>query len=605
MAYQRTLDTKAKGDSLDVFIENIGKTYDRQIVIRNAEDEVKFNRLVLEQNIPLESQLSYRQEQLKRTTDDKDERKRLNSEISTLKDRIEQKNYTDDYLNKLVEFESGVTSVDSILQWLRDRKSSTTDQTIIDSINKQITEKESLRYNLVKNTIENETKYATESREVSIIENQIKKVTDSRNKALFAGDDLLVSSYDLQLQTLKKSKNETSIQKDLTSFAVAAVSGYLSATSLLDSYNSKIAASPQDGPVTINGTTYNSAREFWNYKRDTYLADNSANGFFSQFKQEIDNKVKVENSKNNLTESTLTNTVSAYNSLSSRQELQPYADQIAIYKQDSIQAGANLVADSIYNKYLVDYDINNAISGLTSLKALGVNISDTYTKVLQTGSQIKTSQVSNILTVANDLVASGMTPEEAVSKAIAQGAGATVSPEQAATKTEGELAGGFAKGFKEESFATDPRTTVSPATQAAAAPAAGGLKSYEYVDAAGKLQTVQAGSPEEAMAKAVNRAPNSGVQLKTGTTTPAATTAPKTTAPAPTTSSPVPAASPVPQQPTTTSTGGYVKVGGSYFLQTAPGSLKVVNDQNTIKQLQSGQLKSTTQTSLGSNKLIY
>jgi len=463
MAYSRATTSKVKGDSLDTFVSNLGKAFDDQLTIRNADAEIKFNQMVLEQNIPLEAQLSYRKDQMKEIQT-KDEKKRISGEISTLTQRIEEKKFTDTYTEKLINLSSGVESIDNVLQWLKDSKATATDQNIIDAINKQITDKEATRYSLVKQTMENETSYATTSKEASIINDQINKVSAAKSKAMLSGDNLLVSSYDLQLQSLKKTQVENSIQKDMTNFAVSAVSGYTTSLDLLDSYNSKITSGAQDGPVTIGGTTYGSAKEFWTYKRDSYLSDNSNNGFFSQFKSEVDNKIKTDNSKNSLTTGALSSKISAYDSLASRPELQSFNQQIQTYKQDSLQSGADLVSNNIYNTYATDYDVNTAVGGLNALKDLGANVSDSYTKVLTLGSQIKSQQVSNILSTANDLVKTGLSPEEAISQAIAQGAGATVSPKEAVTKTEGKIATDFASKATASSFTNDPRLTISSPT---------------------------------------------------------------------------------------------------------------------------------------------
>lgn len=496
MAYSRaTTSTKIKGDSLDTFVSNLGKAFDDQLTIRNADAEIKFNQMVLEQDISLEAQLEYRKNQLKEIQI-KDEKKRISGEVSTLTQRIGEKKFTDQYTEKLINLSSGVESIDNVLQWLKDSKATATDQNIIDAINKQITDKEATRYSLVKQTMENETSYAVTSKEASIINDQINKVNTARSKALLSGDNLLVSSYDLQLQTLKKTQTENSIQKDMTNFAVSAISGYTTALDLLDSYNSKIASANYDGPVTVGGTTYGSAKEFWTYKRDSYLSDNSKDGFFTQFKSEVDNKIKTDNSKNTLTQGALSNKISAYDSLSSRPELQSFNQQIQTYKQDSLQTGANLVADNIYNNYSTDYDINTAVGGLNALKDLGANVSDSYSKVLTLGSQIKSQQVSNILSTANNLVQTGLSPEQAISQAIAQGAGATISPKEAVTKTEGQIAGGFATGATNSSFTNDPRLTISspsgttpPAptsTPTSTPPATGGSSIVDFLNSKGQ-----------------------------------------------------------------------------------------------------------------------
>jgi hypothetical protein len=266
MAYERLSDTKIRGDSLDSFIDGLVSLLKRQMSLRNAEDETRFLTSVVEENIPLEAQLAYRTDQLKRVSDDPEERKRVRAEISTLKDRIEQKKFADEYTDKLIGFESGLTSVDSVISWLTDQKARATDQTIIDSINKQLVEKQSQKFELSQKLIQNQVEYASRDKTNTILSDAINKVSTERSKALLSGNEELVSVYNLNLQALNRAKTESSIENDLRNFASASVTGYVSATGLLDTYNQKVASSQIDTPITIGDVTYASAKEYWTFK---------------------------------------------------------------------------------------------------------------------------------------------------------------------------------------------------------------------------------------------------------------------------------------------------------------------------------------------------
>ena len=223
MAYERTSDSKVRGDSLDAFVENISKTYKNQLFVRNAQDELKFNQQVLEQNLSLDDQISYREAQKERAGDDKDEVRRIEGEISGLKDRKEQKAFADEYLGKLIDFQAGITSIDTVIDFLTEQKATVTDQNILDTINTELVKKQGEKFTQVKSLIENQTQYALQDKTESVLSGQISKVQAAKNKALLAGDDTLASTYDLQLQALTKSKTESSIEKDMKNFAVTSV----------------------------------------------------------------------------------------------------------------------------------------------------------------------------------------------------------------------------------------------------------------------------------------------------------------------------------------------------------------------------------------------
>lgn len=480
MAYERTSDSKVKGDSLDAFVDNLTKTLSRQQAVRNAEDELKFNEAVLNDNLSLEDQLEYRKDQYKRVSDDPDEKRRIRAEMAALKDRIEQKKFGDEYLNQLIDHEAGITSLDGVLDWLYEQKNSATDQTIIDSINKSILAKEEEKFKQTEALITNQTNYALKDKSVQIIDEQIAKVSSLKSKALLAGDDLTASSYNLQIQALTKAKTENEINRDIKNFAAATITGYASATKLLDSYNEKIANSNDNSPITIGDVTYSSAREFWGYKRDSYVADQSSSGFFGRLSTEVDTNIKTQASKNNLSAKVLVEMTAPYSALTGRPELQGYTDKINSLKQSSLQTGAGYLTDSIENKYSTNYDVNRAVGDLNVLKALGVNVDASLTKILTASASIKSNQVNSISTLAAQLMADNpkLTPEQAVAEAVKMGQGTTLSPEQLNEKSASDIS---ASALSDPSNANDPKFTqgapTTPATPGAA-PSSGSQPSY-------------------------------------------------------------------------------------------------------------------------------
>lgn len=483
MAYERLSDSKIKGEGLDAFVESSLKNFQRQLSIRNAADETNFATAVLEQNLSLDDQLNYRKEQLKRVSDDPDERKRIRSEISGLIDRIEAKKFSDDYTSKLIEFENGASSLDSVISWLTDRKSNTTDMAIQSEIDKQLVTQTTARFDLQNTVLKAQTDWATKDKSPEIIDAQISRVTSAKNQAMLSGNTAQATIYGLQLSALTRAKTENSIDAASKNFAVATMSGYLGASAMLDEYNKKISGAGTTGAFTIGGVTYNSEKEFWQFKRDSYIADDSANGLFSRLSNEQSTQLKVRSSQNLLSNDDLTKATAAFTALSSRPELQSYAQKIDSYKQDVLQTGIDLRSTTIQNQYAIDFDVNKAVSSLNGLKALGGNVDAATTKILTDAANIKTSQVSNILQVSQDLLKNnpGMTPEQALDQAIKSGAAATYSPGQLATKSEADIAKETAAAAAGGNFQTDPRTTVTP-DNASATPAVSGLNTPPSVD---------------------------------------------------------------------------------------------------------------------------
>lgn len=467
MAYERTTD-RILGDSLDAFVSNSMKLYRQQLDIRNANEESQFYKTIADNGLSLEDQFNYRKEQLKRVSDDPEERKRLRKEVSDLSARVDQQKFSEEYLQKVGDSSAGITSLDSVISWLDDQRDSATNPDILVAIDKALNEKRAEKFKLTQDLLSNQTDYAVKDKTADVINTQISRVSGERAKALLSGNDALASNYDLQLQSLNKALNENSIDKDIKNFAVASITGYASPIQLLDSYNSKITGSPATGPVKVGDVTYSSPQEFWKFKRDSYLADNSDKGFFSQLNSEINTNLKVKNSQNSLTAQDIKNATLQYDSLLGRPELANYAPRITTMKQDSIQTGTDLVSKKILNTYSTNYDLNTAVNNLNALKSVGGNVDDTYSQLLISGANIKKGSIDSILQNAQKLLQADpkLTPDEALKQAMQSGSGVILSPEQLASKPTEQITRDLATGAAGNQFGAPDARITSPAATA-------------------------------------------------------------------------------------------------------------------------------------------
>lgn len=591
MAYERGIDNKIKGDSLDAFVSNLSTTFNTQMKVRNAEDELKFNDAVINEGFDLDEQLSYRQEQFKRVKDDPSERARIKGEINSLKQRIEQKEFSDAYLEKLMNYESGISSIDSVISYLKDQKTTATDSAILETIDKELRTKQAEKFSLSVNLIKDQTDYAVKDKSVQVIDEQISKVGLEKNKALLAGNDTLVQSYNLQLQALNKAKTESSINRDIKNFAASTITGYASATGLLDAYNSKISGAADNTPITIGDVTYSSAKEFWTFKRDSYLADNSSSGLFSRLNTEVSDKIKVAASKNNLDTNLLQTYTKDISSLTGRPELAGYETKIDATKQDLLQTGANLLTDKITDKYAIDYDLNKAVGELNGLKAIGVNIDSAYAKIIVAGANVKSNQVNSILNAAQNALVNdpNLTPEMAITTAIQSGAGLVQSPQDLTETPAGDIAKDLSTTTSKEATTNTndpklsaPQVTPTQNTPTPATPA--GASGYKTItvnpgETLSQIAARELGSaskfneiatlnnitnPNKISAGAVLKIPvKAPVATQAQATTPTPTSQPTQQTPKPTqtpapTPSPQPAPTPTPQPPKSTYQGSSI-----------------------------------------------
>lgn len=459
MAYSRGKTEKVKGDGLDAVVDGVLKNFERQIVLRNADDEQKFFEAVINNNLSTEDQLNFRKEQLLRVGDSREEKARITGEIKTLKKLVEQEKFSAAYTEQLSSFESGTASIDSVINWLSDQMTQTADPEIRAKIQSDLVTKKRDRFTMAKNALANQTQFAINDKTESILNEQIGKVNTARNQALLSGDTELLSTYDLHLQALSKAKTEAVIQRDINNFTMSNISGYATATKILDSYNDKVRGASGTGSITVDGITYASAQEFWSYKRDSYVADQSASGFFGRLANETTTAINTADSKNLLSKATLDKTLKVYDKISSRPELKGYETQITNERQAILQTGVDKQTKSILDAYSTDYDLTKASNALNQLKNMGANVDDSFTRLLTTASSIKDAQVSNIVTAAQGFMAEGLDSGAAVLKAISMGAGAVFSPKENTTRSEKDIASQGLMG----GFGVDPRTTIQSA----------------------------------------------------------------------------------------------------------------------------------------------
>lgn len=465
MAYEKLSQKKQIATNLGEFINSQLLLIQQNRVRKNLEDEQRFNKAVLEDNLTLEQQMDYRKDQLKKVeAGDREEKLRLKNEISSLKDRIEQQNFTNKYLEQLTDLNAGVQSIESTISWLNNTLSRTTDINIQSNIKENISQLQGKLYEQRKNALQYNTQYASENKDLSVIEKQIGNVNSARVEALKAGNDDYVALLDLQLQTLTKAKEESSINNTLMNFSVATMTGN-SATALLNEFNSQIEQAGADTPITIGGTRYESAKQFWEMKRGEYMNDRSANGFFTRYQDELNEKLTYKSTKGILNNDTFKDVASWYDSLKDRPEIAPYMERVDQDKQKALTSTADLRSGSILNDFAVKLDANKALKELAYIQdTYGVDQTLNYQKIVTSAAKEKQDQVSQILSTMSAIMSSnpGVTSQMAMEQAIKSGAGATVSPEELATKKASDIVTNLSTTAEKQEFGDTSPLTVSP-----------------------------------------------------------------------------------------------------------------------------------------------
>jgi hypothetical protein len=472
MAFERT---KNISTNLGSFIDFQVDTIVKQRTIANLEDEARFNNAVLEDNLDLDQQLQYRQEQLKRVDKgDLTEKRRIKSEIAGLKDRMEQKQYDDEYIVELTKLNSGIQSIESTIKWAEGRLANTTDQTIRKSLINKISELKSNKYTQQKDVLDKQTTFATNDKTDEVLTKQIDNVKNARVEALNAGNDDYVALLDLQLQQLNKAKSEAAISRKLINASVSSATGQ-TALGMLNYFNNQTELADTTTPVTIGETRYDSEQQFWSLKRAEYLNDRSTNGFFETYKGELKEKVDDKSTKGLLNLNTLKDVNGWYDYIVNRPELKDYKDRIDLDKQNSLSTTAESIATMALNQYKIDYDVNKTLSTLATIQDVyGVDQKLNYQKVILETSQTRETQVQQTLDTMNSILQGnpGMSVQDALQQAIKSGAGVAYSPEEMATQGVSGIITNAGTKAEEQQFGGKDITT----------PASGNITPFKQVN---------------------------------------------------------------------------------------------------------------------------
>ena len=472
MAYERLSDKKSIAINLGTFITSQINLLVKLRTRQNLDDEARFTQAVLEDNLTLEQQLKYRNDQMKRVkeTRDDDEIRRVRNAISALKDTIEQDEFNNKYIDEIDKLNAGTQSIENTMNWLQKRLDKTTDLNIIKSIRNNISQLKTRRYTQQQTALSKQTEYAAESKMEDIIDKQITKVNDTRYKAVLAGNDDYIALLDLQLQSLNKSLNESRITKAMTDFSVATMTGG-SSLALLNQFNSQIESADVDTPINIGGVRYDSPQQFWELKRGEYLNDRTGNGFFGRYSTELQNKIDYRSNAGILTNNNFSDVKNWYNTVKDRPELEAYQDHVSQHEQNSLKSMADLRAQSILNDFAIKLDAKKAVSELAWIQDThGIDQTLNYQKVVTSAAQEKQTQVSQILDTMQDIMKAspGISNQEALNQAVASGAGAIFAPEELATTPAEELITKAGEKAEAEEFkAEKPPVTISPTEEGA------------------------------------------------------------------------------------------------------------------------------------------
>ena len=359
-----------------------------------AKQEADFQRRISDENLSYESQLDFRNKQLTEENakdyPDAAHVSELQSDVSNLKKQIRYQNLRNRFNESYTQYKEGKTSIESIISSLQSDLAGETDPTMkaelqgnLDTLRVQKTMDD-------QNILANREALAKSDKSISLYDSLITDESNKRNDALLSGNQELISFYDTKIYNLKAARESIAMENSINDLDLSVLQQGSSAMSKFGMLDSKVNSADKNTPIFVNGVKWNSAYEYWNAQKNSYLAG-SGSGLFADYFSELSNEnkisLKVLSSKSpngEISSSDLSNVTTQLNTLSSRPDLQPYLARLDGVKNDIMTTATTLNANAIISDYGKNEDYTTAMSKLTSLEQLtGVNLSTTKSDLIQ------------------------------------------------------------------------------------------------------------------------------------------------------------------------------------------------------------------------------
>jgi len=331
----------------------------------SARRESQFQQAVAEGGMSYQAQLEYREKQLKdeMASGSPDETfvNSLKESIASTKKLIRYDKYRTKYYQNYADMNAGRMTANEQLNFLNTQLSNTTDPDLKSEILEAIatTEKDVKSY---ENTItQNLITRAVNDKTVETIENAIDRVKSQKSVALLNDNEEEVTAYDTQLSYLKSQLSAVNIKDAMNRIEINTTLKGLNAISKLESISSQINRADDSSPITLNGVSYESEKDYWTQLRNNYLSG-SGDGIFTNFANELktDYDTQIADAVNRdgfVSNAVLTTIKSDFETLKSKSEVQPFINKISALESTVMGTAVEPALKKIVNNTILTGDV--------------------------------------------------------------------------------------------------------------------------------------------------------------------------------------------------------------------------------------------------------
>lgn len=371
-----------------------------------SNKEAKFQQTVVEQGLSYDDQIEYRKQQIATekasASPDLDYITQISGSISSLRQLNRFKKIKDDYLKNYDALKAGKISLKDHEGFLKTQLASATDESSREEIQNELSAVRTQIVEAENSTLQNRVLLAEKDGTVAALQTAIGQVTKKKALADLSGNTEESSAWDISLLGLRQQLNQTNVANTLHDVDFKLNRKASGATEKLGLLNDEISKADSKTPITVGGTTYSSAKDFWTGKRDAYIAGNGdANftSFFVDFESEVKTKIDTV-SKINTYGTVPTTTLDAiqndYRTLSLRPEFKDIGDKLANSQIAALSYGVDKAANAIITSSTETLQLNTGTEGLNTLeRKYGIDLTQSKTDLNQ-GIISKASQLKGI-----------------------------------------------------------------------------------------------------------------------------------------------------------------------------------------------------------------
>lgn len=413
---------------------------------KRLSDEARFLRTVSETGMSYDDQLSYREGQLSAergaSAPNQDFINELTKDIASLRTLAAQDRFSKEYADSFDEVTGGRKSLESHVAFLEDRLAKTTNPQLASDIRQKLSQARADLRSSDDTVLENFITYATNSKQVDILDQAITRTASERAKALASGDDDYASVLQLKEQSLRQARSTAEIEFKTNQLKMNSVKNPHPVRTL-DFFTKNVADASDSGPVIIDGKRYDSERDYWTQSRASYVADGQ---FFSDLKDYYGKWINNALEKNpELVGSVLMQSKDTFGTLATRPELAGFEVGLQDALVNTVGKGVRELAKSIIDNANTTYDFQGAADRLADLsKQTGIDLSAESNALIRNTANVRADSYQAVIDKANELEAGGMNRAQASAEALrlfqsGELVAQPVSPKALATTPTGTL----------------------------------------------------------------------------------------------------------------------------------------------------------------------